>query len=92
MDREQPLRNRAHMQRDRARMDQLLRAFLPDGVERITQEHRQVLGALGDTKVQTTETQPQQAWKLLEGVATREPELFAHWRLTLTHDRTVGAV
>jgi RNA-directed DNA polymerase len=32
------------------------------------------------------------AWELLKGVATREPELFAHWRLTLTYGRTVGAV
>ena len=32
------------------------------------------------------------AWELLKGVATREPELFAHWQLTLTGDRTVGAV
>ena len=32
MDGEQPRRNRAHMQPSRARMDQLLRPFLPDVV------------------------------------------------------------
>jgi len=35
---------------------------------------------------------PRKAWQLLIDVATREPELFAHWRLTLTYGRTVGAV
>ncbi len=35
---------------------------------------------------------PRKAWQLLRDVATREPELFAHGRLTQTSDRTVGAV
>ena len=32
------------------------------------------------------------AWKFLDGVATREPELFAHWRIVRPPDRMVGAV
>jgi len=32
------------------------------------------------------------AWKFLAGVATREPNLFAHWRVVRAHDRMVGAV
>jgi len=35
---------------------------------------------------------PRKAWQLLIDVATREPELFAHWQVTFTGDRTVGAV
>ena len=35
---------------------------------------------------------PRRTWQLLINVATREPELFAHWQLTFTGDRTVGAV
>jgi RNA-directed DNA polymerase len=35
---------------------------------------------------------PRRAWQLLRDVATREPELFVHWQLTQTSDRTVGAV
>jgi RNA-directed DNA polymerase len=31
-------------------------------------------------------------WKLLGSVFAREPELFAHWRLTRPYDRMVGAV
>lgn len=32
------------------------------------------------------------AWQFLADVCAREPELFAHWRLTLTNGRKVGAV
>ena len=32
------------------------------------------------------------AWEFLADVFTREPELFAHWRLTRAYDRMVGAV
>jgi RNA-directed DNA polymerase len=32
------------------------------------------------------------AWKFLEGVFAREPELFAHWKVVRANDRTVGAV
>ena len=32
------------------------------------------------------------AWAFLEGVFTRQPELFAHWRILRANDRTVGAV
>jgi len=32
------------------------------------------------------------AWEFLDGVATREPELFAHWRTIRPLDRMVGAV
>ncbi len=32
------------------------------------------------------------AWAFLEGVFTRQPELFAHWRILKANDRTVGAV
>ena len=32
------------------------------------------------------------AWEFLNGVATREPELFAHWRIIRPLDRMVGAV
>lgn len=31
-------------------------------------------------------------WRLLADVFAREPELFAHWRLTRPYDRVVGAV
>lgn len=34
----------------------------------------------------------ERAWEFLADVTTREPELFAHWRLTQTSDRKVGAV
>ena len=33
-----------------------------------------------------------QTWEFLAGVATREPGLFAHWRVVRANDRTVGAV
>jgi hypothetical protein len=33
-----------------------------------------------------------QAWAFLEGVFTRQPELFAHWRILRANDWTVGAV
>lgn len=32
------------------------------------------------------------AWEFLDDVATREPELFAHWRIVRPRDRMVGAV
>ena len=32
------------------------------------------------------------AWEFLDGVATREPNLFAHWRVVRAQDRMVGAV
>lgn len=32
------------------------------------------------------------AWEFLDGVATREPALFAHWRVVRAPDRMVGAV
>jgi RNA-directed DNA polymerase len=32
------------------------------------------------------------AWSFLADVSSREPELFAHWRLTQTNGRMVGAV
>lgn len=32
------------------------------------------------------------AWAFLEGVATRQPNLFAHWRVVRAQDRMVGAV
>jgi RNA-directed DNA polymerase len=32
------------------------------------------------------------AWKFLASVATREPNLFAHWRVVRAHGRMVGAV
>jgi RNA-directed DNA polymerase len=32
------------------------------------------------------------AWEFLRHVATREPELFAHWKITRPCDRMVGAV
>ena len=32
------------------------------------------------------------AWKFLVGVATRQPNLFAHWRIVRANDRMVGAV
>jgi RNA-directed DNA polymerase len=32
------------------------------------------------------------AWELLKRVATREPALFAHWRVVRANGRTVGAV
>jgi RNA-directed DNA polymerase len=32
------------------------------------------------------------AWEFLDGVATREPKLFAHWRVVRPSDRMVGAV
>jgi RNA-directed DNA polymerase len=35
---------------------------------------------------------PRKAWQLVIDVATREPELFAHWQVTFTSGRTVGAV
>jgi RNA-directed DNA polymerase len=31
-------------------------------------------------------------WEFLRHVATREPELFAHWKITRPRDRMVGAV
>ena len=59
MDREQP-------HRDRATGNMIVRGwinyyghFYPSSVGRVTQEHRQIFGALGDAKVQTTEAQPQ---------------------------------
>jgi RNA-directed DNA polymerase len=33
-----------------------------------------------------------QAWEFLAGVVTREPKLFAHWRVVRPGDRMVGAV
>jgi RNA-directed DNA polymerase len=35
---------------------------------------------------------PKRAWTFLERVATREPGLFAHWRLVRTQGRMIGAV
>jgi len=32
------------------------------------------------------------AWRLLKDVMTRQPELFAHWRVTQAQARMVGAV
>ncbi len=32
------------------------------------------------------------AWKFLDDVARRQPDLFAHWRVVRAHDRMVGAV
>lgn len=32
------------------------------------------------------------AWEFLEGVAKRQPNLFAHWRVVRAQDRMVGAV
>jgi hypothetical protein len=32
------------------------------------------------------------AWEFLAGVFTREPGLFAHWRVVRANDRMVGAV
>jgi hypothetical protein len=32
------------------------------------------------------------AWSLLHDVIARQPELFAHWRVTQTANRMVGAV
>ena len=34
----------------------------------------------------------ERAWEFLADVCAREPELFAHWRLTRTYGRKVGAV
>jgi group II intron reverse transcriptase/maturase len=34
----------------------------------------------------------ERTWEFLAGVATREPKLFAHWRVVRTRDRMVGAV
>jgi group II intron reverse transcriptase/maturase len=34
----------------------------------------------------------ERAWEFLAGVSSREPELFAHWRLVRPPDRMVGAV
>ena len=58
MEREHTSQMSREDQHGRARMDQLLRAVLPDSVDRVTQKHRQILGALGDAKVQATEGQP----------------------------------
>lgn len=35
---------------------------------------------------------PMRVWKLLADVSSREPELFAHWRLVQPGDRMAGAV
>lgn len=35
---------------------------------------------------------PKRAWTFLANVFAREPELFAHWKVLRTYDRTVGAV
>lgn len=35
---------------------------------------------------------PKRAWEFLANVFTRDPKLFAHWRVVRAYDRTVGAV
>ncbi len=39
-----------------------------------------------------TSSSDKKAWAFLQGVATREPDLFVHWQLVRTRDRMVGAV
>jgi RNA-directed DNA polymerase len=60
MERENPHGPRTVLQSDRARMDQPLRDVCPVPAQSIALGHRQILGALGDTKVQTTKGQQQE--------------------------------
>ena len=80
------------MQQDRAGLDQLLRALLPNGLSRTLMHIDTYLVRWAMRKFKRLRGQRKRGWKLLADVSSREPELFAHWRLIRSAGRMVGAV
>jgi RNA-directed DNA polymerase len=66
--------------------------FYPSKVEQALRSIDSYLMRWAMRKYKRLRRHPKRAWKFLEGVATREPGLFAHWRLVRTQGRMIGAV
>lgn len=65
--------------------------FHPSQLTRSLQRIDEYLMRWAMRKFKRLKGRPMQAWKFLAGVSSREPGLFAHWRLVRPGDRVVGA-
>ena len=66
--------------------------FYPNGLNRTLMHIDEYLVRWAMRKFKRLSGSAKRGWKLLEDVSAREPELFAHWRLTRSAGRMVGAV
>jgi len=66
--------------------------FYPDELNRSLRHIEEYLVRWAVRKFKRLKGSRKRGWKLLVDVSAREPELFAHWRLTRTSGRMVGAV
>jgi RNA-directed DNA polymerase len=66
--------------------------FYPNGLNRTLMHIDEYLVRWAMRKFKRLNGSAKRGWKLLEDVSARDPELFAHWRLTRSADRMVGAV
>ncbi len=67
--------------------------FYPSGLTRFLKRIDQYLVRWAMSKYKRLRGHRTRTWKFLEGVKKRQPDLFAHWRMTTqTNNRMMGAV
>lgn len=66
--------------------------FYPSKLEQALRGIDRYLMRWAMRKYKRLRRRPKRAWEFLERVATREPRLFAHWRLVRIQGRMIGAV
>ena len=92
MEREPPISARTKGQSHRAGWVNYYGRFYPTMLAKTLRSIDKYLVRWAMRKYKRLKGRRMRAWAFLEGVFTRQPELFAHWRILRANDRTVGAV